>query len=91
MRHGRSAHNARLGSGGETEAIRRQENDADGAFPEIPPLASIRTAFIAGRIALGFTDEQLAELGPGELGAGLPSRESIEALDVRDRPFIWDL
>jgi len=91
MLHGRSSHNAGLGSGGEAEAIRRAQGDADGAFPEIPPLASIRTAFIAGRIALGFTDEQLAGLDGSQFDAGLPTRESIEALDVRDRPFIWDL
>ena len=53
-----------------------------------PPGAPIRTAWIAGRIGLAFVDEA----NSGVVHAfGNGSRESLEALDVEERPFIWDL
>lgn len=42
----------------------------------MPPLEAVRTAWVAGRLALGFDDQQLA---------------FIRDLDVDDRPYIWDL
>jgi len=58
---------------------------------EPPPGAPIRTAWIAGRIGLAFVDEQ-AHQGkiPGEAHQVF-SLESLEALDVEERPYIWDL
>jgi len=52
-----------------------------------PPGAPIRTAWMCGRVALAFVDEGI------EGGAGFPvtSLEALEALDVEERPFIWDL
>jgi len=75
---------------------------APGAFPEIPPVTAIRPAFIAGRIALGFLDDvdspdqgevvTPAELRGAQFFAGTPAESHvIEALDVSDRPYIWDL
>jgi len=57
-----------------------------------PPGAPIRTAWIAGRVALAFVDESGGAQGELEHGglAGL-SLTSLEALDVEQRPYIWDL
>ena len=52
-----------------------------------PPGAPIRTAWIAGRIGLAFVDEA-DSLGSA---AGGFSLTSLEALDVSERPYIWDL
>jgi len=58
-----------------------------GAQLEPPPGAPIRTAWIAGRIGLAFVDE--GALDPTTIAHG--SLESLEALDVELRPYIWDL
>jgi len=103
VRNGRHAHHASLGGGGQadSEAIRCVAGAQEGAFPEIPPITAIRPAFIAGRIALGFLDD-VATPSEGQtldpdtcssrFAAGGPVESHvIEALDVSDRPYIWDL
>jgi len=70
-----------------------------GAQLEPPPGVPIRQAWIAGRIGIGFVDSGDpmgpnipfgGDGGPGRHHAPL-SLESLEALDVEERPFIWDL
>jgi len=67
-----------------------------GGRPQLepPPGAPIRTAWIAGRIGLAFVDEGTIEKNAGVFGASefpISSLESLEALDVEQRPYIWDL
>jgi len=60
----------------------------DPALDRVPPPgAPIRTAWMCGRVAMAFVDEGIG--GAGELEVG--SLTALEALDVDDRPFIWDL
>ena len=69
-----------------------------------PPGVPIQQAWIAGRIGIGFIGEDGAGLDPrgrrstlcvpaaeppGQLN--LSSLTALEALDVEERPFIWDL
>ena len=70
-----------------------------GGRPQLepPPGAPIRTAWIAGRIGLAFVDEggfdleNAFKLGTDSRGGFITSLESLEALDVEQRPYIWDL
>lgn len=55
-----------------------------------PPGAPIRTAWVAGRLALAFVDEADGLESAAHGLAGL-SLTSLEALDVEERPYIWDL
>jgi len=66
---------------------------------EPPRGIPIRQAWIAGRIGIGFVDSGDptgpnipfgGDGGPGQQLAPL-SLESLEALDVELRPYIWDL
>jgi len=56
-----------------------------------PPGAPIRTAWMCGRVAMAFVDEGtgLENFDAGGITGG--SLTALEALDVDDRPFIWDL
>ena len=65
-----------------------------------PPGVPIQQAWIAGRIGIGFIGDSGNPTGPnipfggdGDPGRQLArlSLESLEALDVEERPFIWDL
>jgi len=73
---------------------------------EPPPGVPIRTAWLAGRVGIGFDDEGALGLRP--MGAALdpgPDRPRtgsdcipvdphlilLRDLDVDDRPFLWDL
>jgi len=70
-------------------------------IPGADPRAPIHRAWVAGRLAIAF-DETNGEPGAGEIpaagAAGCPGARgargidhSIEALDVSERPYIWDL
>jgi len=71
---------------------------------EPPPGTPIRTAWVAGRLGIAFTGEDGAGLDPrgDRVPLCLPAAEppeqlnpfsltAIEALDVEERPYIWDL
>jgi len=90
-RHPNGEGSSHVGQGGET-AIGFPPGERPQLEP--PPGAPIRTAWIAGRIGLAFVDEGNLEKFAGDFGASefpIGSLESLEALDVEQRPYIWDL
>jgi len=63
------------------------------AVPGADPRAPIHRAWVAGRLAIAF-DETGDDAGAAPVSAArAPAHglEAIEALDVSERPYIWDL
>jgi len=62
-------------------------------IPGADPRAPIHRAWVAGRLAIAF-DETGGDNGavpvPASVPRGCPDH-AVEALDVNERPFIWDL
>jgi len=77
-----------VGQGGTSHLAQVQPEQLGDPQLTPPPGAPIRTAWIAGRIGLAFVDEANSAVVHA-FGNG--SRESLEALDVEERPYIWDL
>jgi len=81
--------NLSLGADGPTCPPGSEVDVVPGADPRAP----IHRAWVAGRLAIAF-DETNGELGAAAVSASRSEGlgiESIEALDVSERPYIWDL